>query len=274
LIESEVGIFLGPTKKDLLVARLSRRLRELGLASFSAYWDHLTHAGDGAERTRMIDCICTNETHFFREPAHFAFLDQRVFPEFASRAARGARPRSIRVWSAGCSTGEEPYSVAMALLKRFPPGSGWSISVVASDVSSSALERAKLASYSTERAAEIPEDMARLFTLSDRRAPGFAAVTLSQQVKSLVEFVRVNLSDGAYPGIGQFDLVFCRNVMIYFHPDNRRRVVDRLLSHVKLDGYIFLGHAESLLGMTDRVRCVGPTVYVNSGAERRYQGAR
>ncbi len=264
LVEREVGIFLGPSKKDLLIARLAPRLRALALPSFAAYWDYVVSSRTHEERAALIDCVCTNETHFFREPSHFAFLDQHVFPEFVAQAARGRRPRQIRAWSAGCSTGEEPYSLAMALLRRFPPGSGWSLSVMASDVSTRALAHAMSASYGVERAAEIPDALARVFTRTDRRRAGATAVTLSPLVRELVEFVPLNLQQRSYGAIGRFDLIFCRNVLIYFRPDNRRLVVERLLAHLGPDGYLFLGHAESLLGMYDRVRCAGPTIYTHA----------
>ncbi|HEY0094038.1 MAG TPA: CheR family methyltransferase, partial [Archangium sp.] len=121
LVEREAGIHLGPTKQALLVGRLSRRVRALGLPSFGAYYRLVLSRGNEAERIRMLDCLCTNETHFFREPQHFDFLRQRVFPEWTRRAAHGLMERRVRVWSAGCSTGEEPYSLAMALLSHFPP---------------------------------------------------------------------------------------------------------------------------------------------------------
>lgn len=270
LIEREVGIFLGPAKKDLLIARLARRLHELNLPSFSAYWNYLvSHAH---ERTRMIDCICTNETHFFREPVHFEFLEQRVFPEFIARAARGQRPRSIRAWSAGCSTGEEAYSLAMSLLRRFPAGSGWKLSVLATDISTRALSHAMNAGYNPERAAEIPQEC-RAFTLRDRRegCAGKSMVTFGSNVRELVEFATLNLMSPSYMAVGEFDLLFCRNVMIYFKPETRRLIVDRLLRQLRPDGYLFLGHAESLIGMTDRVRSAGPTIYthVDSPVPRR-----
>src|SRR5688572_7467187 len=129
LIHQDAGIFLSPAKKALLVGRLSQRLRELSLTSFGAYYRRIVE-GDSAERARMLDCICTNETRFFREPGHFDFLERQVFPNWAER-----NPRRIRVWSAGCSTGEEPYSLAMTLLHNLPSSRGWDIEVLGTDLS-------------------------------------------------------------------------------------------------------------------------------------------
>src|SRR5689334_3217401 len=140
LIHREAGIHLSDAKKVLVEGRLARRLRELAL-DFDAYYRLVE--GDEAERVRMLDCICTNETHFFREPRQFEFLETHVFPEWRARAEAGTMARRIRVWSAGCSTGEEPYSVAMAFLARFPPSSGWEIEVVATDLSTRVLDRAQ-----------------------------------------------------------------------------------------------------------------------------------
>jgi chemotaxis protein methyltransferase CheR len=271
LIERETGIFLGPAKKDLLVGRLSKRLRSLKLDSFAAYWAYVMSGRDPEERVRMLDCICTNETHFFREPAHFSFLQKEACSKLASGAAKGLRPRRIRVWSAGCSTGEEPYSIAMALLNRFPPGSGWQLSVLASDLSTRALTQARQACYSEERASELPAAMARLFVKRERSTrlqPHTSGVTLAPLLKELVEFKKLNLTLPAPADLGRFDLVFCRNVMIYFQPATRKRVVEMLLAHLAPDGYLFLGHAESLIHMRDRVRCVGPTIYVPADDEK------
>jgi chemotaxis protein methyltransferase CheR len=263
LIEQETGIFLSGAKKDLLVGRLAKRLRSLKLDSFTAYWEYVVSGRDPEERVRMLDCICTNETHFFREPAHFEFLERQAFAELAARAAKGLRPKRIRVWSAGCSTGEEPYSIAMTLLNRFPPGSGWQLSVLASDLSTRALSHAKKACYSEQRAGELPATMARRFAKSDRRLEDAQepTVTLTTMPRELVEFVKLNLTTPPPFNLGRFDLVFCRNVMIYFQPETRKRVVEMLLGHLEPDGYLFVGHSESLISMRDRVRSVGPSIY-------------
>ena len=261
LIHRESGIFLSEAKKALVVGRLGRRLRQLGLSSLGDYYR--LAEGDEEERVRMLDCICTNETHFFREPRQFAFLEQQVFPEWAARAAAGT-PRRIRVWSAACSTGEEPYSLAMTLLAHFPPSSGWTLEILASDLSTRVLDQARAGVWSIEKAREIPERYLKAFMLRGT-GPQQGVMKAGLAVRSLLRFQRVNLNLDRYPVSGPFDLVFCRNVLIYFDVASKMRVVNRLLDLLAPGGYLFLGHAESLTGLSDRGRSVGPTVYVRAG---------
>ncbi|HEX9052953.1 MAG TPA: protein-glutamate O-methyltransferase CheR [Anaeromyxobacter sp.] len=255
LINREAGIWLAPVKKALLVGRLARRLRELGISSYGAYYEQVER--DEAERIRMLDAICTNETHFFREPRHFEFLEDRVYPAWRAEADAGRRPRRVRVWSAACSTGEEPYTIAMSLLAAFP--SGWELDVLASDLSTKVLDRASAGIWPIEKAHEIPEPHLRAFMLK-----GFGEqeglMKAAPELRAVVRFARVNLVGEALPA-GPFDLVFCRNVLIYFDRASKIRVVDRLVERLDPRGYLFLGHAESLGGFTTRARPVVPTVY-------------
>ena len=261
LVHAEAGIWLAPVKRALLVGRLARRLRELGVASYGAYYDRVV--ADPAEKVRMLDAICTNETHFFREPRHFELLAERVFPEWRAAAEAGRRPRRVRVWSAACSSGEEPYSIAMALLAAFPEG--WDLHVLASDLSTKVLDRARAAVWPIEKATEIPEAHRRAYMLR-----GFGGhegeMKAGPEIRSLVSFDRVNLNGDAWP-TGPFDLVFCRNVLIYFERAAKARVVDRLLDRLDPAGYLFLGHAESLGGLP-RARAVLPTVYALAAPSR------
>jgi len=258
LIQSEAGIHLAPMKKTLLVGRLSRRLRELGVPSFSRYLKLVK--ADEAERVRMLDCICTNETHFFREPKHFELLDGRLSAEWQAEADAGLRPRRIRVWSAACSTGEEPYSLAMALLAHFPPGSGWEVEILATDLSTRVLERAREAIWPAEKAEEIPVRRLKAFMLRGVGARE-GKIAAGPELRRVVRFARVNLSEERWPVGGPFDAVFCRNVLIYFGQALKHRVVARLIEHLAPGGYLFLGHAESLIGMTRHLELVAPTVY-------------
>jgi chemotaxis protein methyltransferase CheR len=264
LIHRESGIFLSDAKKALVVGRLGRRLRELGLSSLGAYY-RLLAEGDELERVRMLDCICTNETHFFREPRQFEFLERQVFPEWAARAAAGAMPRRVRAWSAACSTGEEPYSLAMTLLAHFPPSSGWTFEILASDLSTRALEQASAGLWCIDKAKEIPERYLKDFMLRGR-GPQEGVMKAGPEIRSLLRFQRVNLNEERCPVPGPFDVVFCRNVLIYFDVASKARVVDRLMDQLTPGGYLFLGHAESLAGLSDRGRSVGPTVYVRAGS--------
>ncbi|HZH76474.1 MAG TPA: protein-glutamate O-methyltransferase [Archangium sp.] len=256
----EAGIFLAPVKKALVMARLGPRLRVLGLESYAAYFQHVLAKGNEEERVRMLDCLCTNETHFFREPAHFDFLVRRVCPEWKQQAAANRRSRRIRVWSAACSTGEEPYSLAMVLLSQFPPGSGWDVEVLATDLSTRALERARTGLWPLDKAGEIPHEHLRAFMLKGVRSQE-GKMQVGPTVRSVVRFERLNLNAERYSGVGTFDLIFCRNVLIYFDPASKSGVLRRLMGHLSPTGYLFLGHSESLAGSAVQARCIQPSVY-------------
>jgi chemotaxis protein methyltransferase CheR len=271
LIHREAGIWLSPLKRALMAGRLGRRLRALALSS---YRDYLVRVEtDADERTRMLDCITTNETHFFREPRHFAFLADEVFPRLRIEAERGVRPRRIRIWSCACSTGEEPFSLAMALLRAFPEGSGWELEILATDLSTAVLERARSATWSLESAKEIPTADLRAFMLRGT-GPQEGTMRAGPELRALVRFARVNLNDPAYPAVGRFDLVFCRNVLMYFDAQVKDQVVARLLGHLVPGGYLFLGHAESLSGKSFQVHGVMPTVYRTGTPAARTPGRR
>lgn len=255
LIQREAGIFLSEVKEALLVGRLSRRLRELGLTSFAAY--HRLVQEDETERVRMLDAICTNETHFFREPRQFEFLERQVLPMWQAEVERGERTRTVRVWSAACSTGEEPYSVAMLLLDRLP---GWNVEILATDLSTRVLEKARAALFPLERSAEIPPEYLKRFMLRGV-GPQEGRMKAGPELRAVVRFQRLNLNDESYAAPQALDLVFCRNVLIYFRPETKARVVERLVRHLSPRGHLLLGHAESASGLTVRVRSVGPNVY-------------
>ncbi len=255
LVHREAGIWLAPAKKALLVGRLARRLRELGIASYGAYYARVE--ADAVERVRMLDAICTNETHFFREPRHFQFLAERVYPAWRAEADAGRRARRIRAWSAACSSGEEPYTLAMSLLAAFPRG--WDLQVLASDLSTKALDRASAGVWPIEKATEIPRELLEAFMLRGYGAQE-GLMSAGPELRRIVRFARVNLVGEAWPG-GPFDLVFCRNVLIYFDRATKARVVERLLERTDPAGYLFLGHAESLGGLTTRALAVVPTIY-------------
>ena len=260
LVNREAGIWLAPVKKALLVGRLARRLRELGIASYGAYYERVM--ADAAERVRMLDAICTNETHFFREPRHFEFLAERIYPAWRAEADAGRRARRIRVWSAACSTGEEPYTLAMSLLSAFP--SGWDLEVLATDLSTKVLDRATAGVWPIEKAKEIPQPHLKAFMLKGYGAQE-GLMKAGPELRAIVRFARVNLVGEPWPA-GPFDLVFCRNVLIYFDRATKVRVVERLLERIAPAGFLFLGHAESLGGFTARARAVVPTIYAPAPA--------
>ncbi len=261
-VRREAGIHLSDAKRALLVGRLARRVRELALPSFGAYYELLAERRDAGERQEMLNRICTNETAFFREPRHFEFLEEVVFPAWIRAAADGRRPRRIRAWSAACSSGEEPYSLAMSCLAHFPPQSGWQVEILATDLSTRALERAREAIWPIDRAALIPDAFRKAFM---RRGVGerTGVMQAGPEIRAVVQFRQLNLIEDRYPITGRFDLVFCRNVLIYFDAEGKAKVVRQLLRHLALDGYLLLGHAETLNGMANRPRCVIPTVYAS-----------
>ncbi|QSQ20908.1 protein-glutamate O-methyltransferase CheR [Pyxidicoccus parkwayensis] len=260
LVEKEAGIHLSAAKDALVANRLSRRLRELGLSSFKAYYAYVTERGHEAEKVRMLDSLCTHETSFFREPQHFDLLRERILPDWAAQGAKGMRPRTLRVWSAACSTGEEPYSLAMCLLEALPPGAGWSVEVLATDLSTWALERTQQGLWDLERSRTIPQPLLKAFMLKGVRSQE-GLMKAGPELRAVMRFARVNLnSEGEWPA-GPFDIIFCRNVLIYFGAEARKRVIDGMLRRLSPSGYFFLGHAESLIGINADVSSVSANVY-------------
>ena len=258
LVLRESGIHLGAKNRAMLVSRLWRRLRALELNSFSAYYRRVT--ADPLEMVCMLDCVCTNETHFFREPVAFECLRHHIFPEWIAQADARRRSRSLRVWSAACSTGEEPFSLAMALLSEFPPSSGWNIEVLGSDLSTKVLARASTAVWPAEKIADVPAEYQRKFLLKGF-GPERGKIKATEQLLRTVQFQRLNLTHEHYPLSGPFDLIFCRNVLIYFEWKTKLAVVNRIGKFLAPSGYLFLGHAESLHGVADKLETVTPKVF-------------
>jgi chemotaxis protein methyltransferase CheR len=263
LIYEKAGIYLAAPKRALVDSRLAKRIRELGLDSFTAYYHHVAEDRDGAELIQLLDRISTNETHFFREPRQFEFLETQIIANWTAQAAAGMRFRRIIAWSAGCSTGEEPYSLAMVLRDHFPPSAGWEIEILATDLSTRVLDYAGAAIWPIAKADEIPAKYLKRFMLKGIGAQAGKMKT-APEIRTMVRFERLNLNDEVYPVSGSFDLILCRNVLIYFDNPSRMRVIHRLLNHLAPTGYFFIGHAESLNGITDRVRPVMPTVYAHA----------
>lgn len=273
LVRRHSGISLGPHKRPLLLSRLAPRLRALGIHSFAEYHRRVTGAGSQAELERMLDCICTNETRFFREPRQFELIRRTLLPEWSSRLepkrAAGAAPtvpathRRLRVWSAACSTGEEPYSVAMTLLDGLAPTHAdprLAIEILATDLSTRVLDRAQRAIYPIERASEIPLDYLRAYMLRGQRSHA-GEMKAGPEIRELVTFRRENLLEVTPQKLGRFDLVLCRNVLIYFDAATKATVLDRLVDCLNPGGYLFLGYAESLNGQVRGLLNVAPSVY-------------
>ena len=259
LIYREAGISLTEAKKMLLVGRLAGRLRELGITSFARYYDVVADPAATDERARMLDRICTNETHFFRDPRQWEFLEQQFFPRVDARAADGGS-RRVRAWSAACSTGEEPYSLAMTLLSHFPPEAGWQIDILATDLSTKVLRMARAGLWPIDKAADIPLAHRKAFMLRGTGSQS-GKMKAGPEIRSVITFERLNLNHTVYPIRGPFDLIFCRNVLIYFDHPSKSSVVERLLRHLAPGGCLFMGYAETTTGISDGLVSVGPNVY-------------
>lgn len=257
LVHRETGIALGPHKRTLLEARLTKRLRALGLVSFSAYYDHLRYEdADGVERTRFVNAITTNETAFFRERDHFAYLTGEWL---AARRATG-NDRRIRIWSAACSSGEEPYSIAMALLGAIDDAHTWDIRILATDIDTDVLARAELGIYRADAVEAVPSALvARSFLRG--RASHVGLVRVRPEVRALVTFRRLSLLDARWPQRTAFDFVFCRNVLMYFDRVTQGRLVQRFEHVLAPQGLLVLGHAENVVGLDTTMRRVSGTIY-------------
>jgi chemotaxis protein methyltransferase CheR len=258
LIYREAGIHLSEVKKELVSGRLGRRLRALRCPDFTAYYERVE--ADPAERRQMLDCISTNETRFFREPKQFEFLEQSVLPQWRALGDAGTIPKRIRAWSAACSTGEEPYSLAMVLSTHFPVTAGWSVEILASDISTRVLAAAKEGVWPVERSADIPERFLKTWMLRGMHSEE-GRMRAHPSLKAMIDFRRINLHDQEDRIPGTFDLLFCRNVLIYFNRESKTGVIQRLLRHLSPSGLLFLGHAESLVGTSHGLQHAGPTVY-------------
>jgi chemotaxis protein methyltransferase CheR len=258
-IEKEAGIYLSPIKKPLLVSRIGQRLRALDVRSYAAYYRRIT-GGDEQERVQLINAICTHETRFFREPHHFELLEKTLLPRWRADAAEGRRERRISVWSAGCSSGEEPYSLAMCLADALPAEESWLIDITATDLSTRVLAKAEAAVFASRRLAEIPPAVVQRHMLRGV-GPRSGEIKVAEDTRRHVRFKPLNLIEPSYKMPNRLDLILCRNVLIYFKPETRARVVEQLASHLRPGGYLFLGHAESLRPGLPYLRAEIPTVY-------------
>ena len=249
LIYRLAGINMADSKKPLLAGRLTRRLRHHGLESFRDYYTLVTRTEHSDELQLMVDLLTTNETYFFREAAHFDYLQT-----FA--ASRRGRP--FRVWSGASSSGEEPYTIAMVLAETLGMAANWEI--VASDISLSMLEKAHAGLYPMERGKGIPPELLKKYCLKGVREQE-GNFLVDARLRERVDFRHINLISPTTRDLGQFDLIFLRNVMIYFDNDTKRKVVSNMLPHLREDGTFIVGHSETLTGITDALSAMRPTLY-------------
>jgi len=249
-IYKECGINIVDSKRTMLEARLQKRLRKLDLTSFSGYCDYLfSPTGIKEELTDMINQVTTNKTDFFREPAHFDYLRHKVLPELSRTRT------TIAAWSAGCSSGEEPYTLAM-VLKEF----GCNFTILGTDISTKVLDKAKLAVYDEERVDPIPQELKKKYLLAskDRIKRLYRVVP---ELRAHVRFRRLNFMDGDFGFREPLDVIFCRNVIIYFDKPTQEKLLRKFYKCLAPDGYLFMGHSETLFGMNVPLVQAAPTVY-------------
>lgn len=248
LIYEIAGISLADSKQVLLVGRLGKRLRTLNLSSFSQYYEYITH--DAPERQTMVDLLTTNETYFFREEAHFDFLRQRILPEHP-------RNQALEIWSAAASTGEEIYTLAIVLAETLGVDGAWRI--LGSDISTQVLACARRGQYWLERTRGLPDAYRYKYCLKGVRQQA-GSFLIAPELRQHTRFMQINLNT-ALPDIGRFHVIFLRNVMIYFDNQTKRQVIERIVQKLLPGGYLIVGHAESLSGITNKVKAVQPTIY-------------
>lgn len=256
LVMERTGIVINDKKRAFVRGRLGRRLRVLGLSDFGEYCRLLDSPDGDSEHAMLVNAITTNHTSFFREPHHFEYLAKTVLPEIFNRYRE--KKGRLRLWSAGCSTGEEPYTLAMTL-SGYEKMEGWDRKILATDLDTNVVARAEAGLYERERLETIPEALRRRFVTLESGEQGGRA-QMSASLRSLITFAPLNLLE-PWPMKGPFDAVFCRNVVIYFDKPTQAQLFDRYAEILKPDGWLFVGHSESLLNLTDRFKLVSRTVY-------------
>ena len=258
LIYQEAGIRLGDEKKTMLEGRIKRRLKTLEIDSYGDYCDYLFgQQGLKVEMVPLIDAVTTNKTDFFREPGHFTFLSEKALPELFSRAEYG---RPLLVWSAGCSSGEEPYTLAIVLSEFAERHAGFRFRILATDISTRVLDKAEAGVYTAETAEPVPAALRRKYFLRSRDRDA-SRVRVIPELRRLVEFRRLNFMDADYGVSEKADAIFCRNVIIYFDRPTQQRILRKLASYLLPGGYLFVGHAETLHDMDLPLTPVAPALY-------------
>ncbi|MBS3910190.1 MAG: protein-glutamate O-methyltransferase [Actinobacteria bacterium] len=259
LIKELTGINLTDQKKTLVVARLSKRLRALGLSSFAEYYYFLTETGDYSEVTHLINRITTNKTDFFRERHHFEFLTEAVLPGICEEGEKNGT-RKLRIWSAGCSSGEEPYTIAITLCEYFLDKAGWDIKILATDLDTEMLEKARAGIYCQDGVAPVPPEYLRKYFKKGVNA-NTGRYMAKDKLKKMVIFKRHNLTSERYPFNEQIDVVLCRNVIIYFDEATKAKVINSFHDVLRDGGVLFLGHSESAIGNESRFKLIGNSTF-------------
>lgn len=254
-IYREYGIKMPPAKRIMLQSRLQRRLKELGIPNFKEYCKHVFSKPGADEVIHMMDVVSTNKTDFFREPAHFDYLRDHLLPEFSARERR-----VMKIWSAGCSSGEEAYTIAMTISEYNERNTPVAFQILGTDISTKVLTKAKEGYYDDSRVAALPATIRQKY-FEKCPPPRQGQVRVSQQLRAAARFGRLNLMDVSYPLQTLVDVIFCRNTMIYFERDTQEDVINKLCRHLRPDGFLFIGHSESIVNMHVPLRHVRPTIY-------------
>jgi chemotaxis protein methyltransferase CheR len=262
LLRADAGIQLNETKAPLVYARLIKRLRALGLQSFRDYCALVSSGAGAEERRRMASALTTNVTRFFREPHHFAHLKALALPPLIRRAREGGR---VRIWSAGCSTGEEPYSIALTLLSMMPEAADRDIRILATDIDEDVLAAARHGRYGETAVARIETGLRKRWLAAAQDERGAPAWAVSAPLRALVAFRELNLT-GVWPMRGPFDLIFCRNTVIYFDPQLQSQIWARMAPLLSPGGFLYVGHSERVWG-TDALHIVAATTYARTSRE-------
>lgn len=260
LVYEKCGINLHEGKKELVRARLSKRLRKIGFKSFNQYYSYLIEQDDGEEMVQMLDAISTNLTSFFREVKHFDFLEQNIMPQLKSELV--SSHEKIRIWSAGCSSGEEPYSLAICFLEYFGLDFVKRLEIMATDISTRVLSAAQGGMYEQKRVENIPLGVLhKYFQRGHGKWDGY--VRLKPFVRNLIQFKRFNLME-PFGSVGAFQVIFCRNVMIYFDKNVQETLVNKFFQCLKPGGHLFIGHSESLMRIRHEFKYIQPTIYAKA----------
>ncbi len=257
LVYAHSGINLGHEKQHLVRARLGKRLRKGGFKSFKDYYEYVLNDKTGEELAMLLDAISTNTTHFFRESRHFELLAATIKERLEQN---GHQPWDIRIWSAACSSGEEPYSIAMTVHHVIKNYSRVNLKLLATDLSVKVLSKAKLGVYEAMRLGTLPKGFSKAYF---RRCggPHSMQVQVAPEIRNLITFSRFNLMQEKFPFRHQFDAIFCRNVMIYFDRPTQEALIARMYTHLKPNGLFLIGHSESLNSLNHPYRYVEPATY-------------
>ena len=257
-VEAHTGIRMPEAKRTMVESRLRSRLRDLGLKSYTDYCDHAL-SGDEEELVKLVDQVTTNKTDFFREPAHFDYLVQHACPTLSRERGAGF-VRDLTVWSAACSSGEEPYTLAMVLSELAITQPGFHFTILATDICTSVLEHAERAIYAEDRVDPVPPRLRARYLLQSRDRER-KLVRIAPELRERVTFRRLNLMEDRYPLREPVDIIFCRNVFIYFERKTQEQILNRFVRHLAPGGYVFLGHSEAINGHDVPLKAVAPTTY-------------